>query len=399
MSKRAGVLAIAVLVSGLLFSSAASARQTVEPITVTGAVLGPAPSGTYVQFFTGNGPLMKQISFSGGSNFHFAGLGQAGAACALTPTDGGFSCSFSPPFPNLWVNTTISGTVPAAVTGTVVYADDTTGTFTAPVTDGPPASYTGGCCGVAVNGTSLKISTGPQSLLPPVLQFSLSPGSSWHVMAISSSDGNCSLTSDGGGACTFAKPEYGFAVHATLSGRRPRFLGGQLGYAHNVSIPWSFAAPCRCTKLSAGITNVETLDQGRKLGFTLRWKLDCTPGSSRSIANGCLGTLGVDQPRLPHGLRLRQANGQGWDGGRLTIQCRKQLGCARTTTGKKEFVLIGPAAARAGATINLHLRLRCPSSGRVADEKRTTEDLTLVFDKHGNLDHSRSHLGRLSHPA
>lgn len=403
MSKRAGAIAMAVLVSGLLFSSAASARQTADSITVTGAVLGPAPNGTYVQFFSGNsapygnGTPFKQITFSGGSNFHFAGIEGAGGNCQLTQADGGITCTAAPEFPtlpNIWLNTLISGTLPTAVAGTVVYADDSTGTFTAPVGDVAPASYIPPRTDAIVNGTSIQISVG--GALPPFLQFSLSGGSNWHVTAISGTgSGNCSLTpSNGGGSCTFATPTYGFVLNATFSGRRPNFVRGQLGYAHNVTLPWSYAVSCHCTTLRAGIRNVEKLDHGRKLGFTLKWKLDCTAGSSRSHANGCLGTLGVDQPRLPRGLRLRQANGQGWDGGRLTIHCHQQGGCARTTTGEKQFVLTGPVAARAGATVGFHLRLHCPSYGGVGGT-RTTEGLTLAFDKHGSLDHNRSHLGRL----
>ena len=188
MSKRAGAIAMAVLVSGLLFSSAASARQTADSITVTGAVLGPAPNGTYVQFFSGNsapygnGTPFKQITFSGGSNFHFAGIEGAGGNCQLTQANGGITCTAAPEFPtlpNIWLNTLISGTLPTAVAGTVVYADDSTGTFTAPVGDVAPASYIPPRTDAIVNGTSIQISVG--GALPPFLQFSLSGGSNWHV--------------------------------------------------------------------------------------------------------------------------------------------------------------------------------------------------------------------------
>ena len=262
MSKRAGAIAMAVLVSGLLFSSAASARQTADSITVTGAVLGPAPNGTYVQFFSGNsapygnGTPFKQITFSGGSNFHFAGIEGAGGNCQLTQADGGITCTAAPEFPtlpNIWLNTLISGTLPTAVAGTVVYADDSTGTFTAPVGDVAPASYIPPRTDAIVNGTSIQISVG--GALPPFLQFSLSGGSNWHVTAISGTgSGNCSLTpSNGGGSCTFATPTYGFVLNATFSGRRPNFVRGQLGYAHNVTLPWSYAVSCHCTTLRAGI--------------------------------------------------------------------------------------------------------------------------------------------------
>ena len=88
MNKRLGAIAVVACVCGLLFSGAASARQAANKITVTGAVLGPAPSGTYVQFWTGNsapygdGTPFKQISFSGGSNFHFSWI-EGNSGCDL----------------------------------------------------------------------------------------------------------------------------------------------------------------------------------------------------------------------------------------------------------------------------------------------------------------------------
>ena len=392
MNKRLGAIALAACACGLLFSGAASARQAADPLTVTGAVLGPASNGTYVQFFTGNGPLMKQMSFSGGSNFHFAGVGWAGAACQLTPANGGFSCTFSPPFPNLWVNTTISGTLPSAVTGTVVYADNSTGTFTAPITDGPPASY-GYSSGVVVTGTSIQVSIG--SAMPPLLQFSLYGGSNWHVTAGSTSGGSCGLTPTNGGVnCAFATAVTGFVLNATFTGPPPTRLSGQITYAHNVTLYWAWESSCRCTKTSTEFTGFKKENHGDKLVFFLKWKLHCTGGPR---AGSCMGAVNLHRPALSHDLQLRQADGKAWKGGMLHIVCNpKQVtaaGC-QTTTGTKKFELVGPAAARANRRVSFPMILRCGGSG--LGGTRTRENLTLTFDKHGNLDRNTSRLGGLN---
>jgi hypothetical protein len=118
----------------LPFAGAVSAQQAPgDTITVTGKVTGTSPSGTDLQFIATGSPF-KSISFSGGSNWHFTNVSGAAWTCSLTPTNGGAYCSSTTAATSYTINTTISGTVPTAVTGQVGYADASTGTFTAPVT-------------------------------------------------------------------------------------------------------------------------------------------------------------------------------------------------------------------------------------------------------------------------
>lgn len=407
MNKRLGAIVIAACLCGLLFSGAAAARQAADSITVTGVVLGTATNGTYVQF-SGNGSSFKQISLSGGSNFHFSasydgGAGSGGWVCSggpcgvgapcFTPGNGGVSCDFTPflggPAPTFWVNTLISGTPPPAVTGTVVYADGSKGTFTAPLTEGPPAHYSQPNFSVGVKGTSIQIQVRPP-VLPPILQFSLDGGSNWHVTAISSTGGgSCSLTpSTGGGSCAFATPAFGFVINATFSGPPPTSLGGRITYAHNVTLPWG-ARACGCKGMSAAFTSFKKERHG-KLVFFLKWQLECGVG----WWGACGGAVAIGHPALPPDLQLRQANGKAWHGGMLHILCnhKKGAGCPMILNGEKKLVLIGPAAARARETVSFQLTLRC---GPSLSGSRHTEDLTLTFDKHGNLERNKSHLGKL----
>lgn len=83
----AGGLAIAACVCGLLFSSAASARQATDEVVVTGV-----RSSNHIKF-TAMGSPFKSISFSGGSNWHFTAVSGANWTCDLTPTDGGAYCA------------------------------------------------------------------------------------------------------------------------------------------------------------------------------------------------------------------------------------------------------------------------------------------------------------------
>ena len=400
MNKRLGAIAVVACVCGLLFSGAASARQTANKITVTGAVLGPAPSGTYVQFWTGNsapygdGTPFKLISFSGGSNFHFSWIGSSGGSgCDLTPSNGGVSCAFAQPLPNFWINTIISGTLPAAVTGTVIYEDNSTGTFTAPVTNGSPATY-GYSMGAVVKGSTIQISVGSALLaLPPILQFSLSGRSNWHVTAISSTaGGSCGLTpTNGGGSCAFATPVTSFVLSVTFSGPPPTYLSGQITYAHGTTIPWAYEFSCHCTKASTEVTGFKKENHGEKLVLFLKWKVGCSVGS-RDI---CRGVINIDHPALPPGLQLRRADGKAWHGGKVTILCNPKTGarCAPAITGERKLDLVGPAAARAREAVTFHVRLRCGGGG--LGGTHTKEDLTLRFDRHGNLDRKKSHLGQL----
>jgi len=401
MNKRLAAIAFAACVCGLLFSGAASARQAADTIIVTGVVVSPTTSaGTYVQFFTGprdatnHDTPFKQISFSGRSNFHFSWT--SGGPCKLTPTNGGVFCDLTPfggPAPNLWFDTIISGTPPTAVSGTVVYADGSTGTFTAPVTEGPPATWEGGVGTPVRKGTSIRISG---SFFPPIVQFSVDGGSNWHVTAISSSSGSCGLTpSNGGGSCAFAKPLTSFVLNLTFSGVPPTDLYGQFTFwAANTTGGWSSKFPCNCTKTSTELTGFKKRDHGDKLVFFLKWQLDCNVGSRDSLAR-CSSAVVLHRPRLPHDLQLRQADGKAWNGSTLHLKCSPKVGttCKPANTGEKQLELIGPAAARAHATVSFHLGLHC---GGFGPGTRTTEDLTLRFDKHGNLDRTRSHLGKLS---
>ena len=132
----AGGLAIAACICGLLFSSAASARQaTTDTINVTGVVTGTSASGTNVQF-TATGSPFTAISFFGGSNWHFSAVSASAWTCGLTPTNGGAYCMSATPATSYTVDTTISGPLPTQVAGEISYADTSTGTFTAPVTEG-----------------------------------------------------------------------------------------------------------------------------------------------------------------------------------------------------------------------------------------------------------------------
>jgi hypothetical protein len=129
----AGGLAIAACTCLLLFSGAASARQTTgDTINVTGVVTGTSANGTNVQF-TATGSLFKAISFDGGSNWHFSKVSGYGWTCGLTPTNGGAYCTSPTAAASYTVNTTISGTPPTSVAGEVGYGDGSTGPFTASV--------------------------------------------------------------------------------------------------------------------------------------------------------------------------------------------------------------------------------------------------------------------------
>jgi hypothetical protein len=404
MKKRFGAIAVAGCVCGLLFSGAASARQTADSITVTGVVLGPAANGTYVQFSTGNsapygdGSPFKQITFSGGSNFHFAGIDGAGGNCKLTPANGGISCTAAPDFsvlPNIWLNTIISGTLPAAVTGTVVYGDNSTGTFTAPVTEGPPSTYGGGV-GAVVKGTSIQISV--RNTLPPIVQFTLDGGNDWHVTAISTPAGSCRLTpSNGGGSCALAKAVTDFVVTATFSGQPPNFLSGQMTGADNFTFRWSWELHCYCKKLSAQLTGFKQENHGHKLVFFLKWKLDCSAGTTGG--SFCGGFINLKRPGLPPGLEVRQGRGaKPWPRKtRIKVRCPNGPGnvgarCGGTVEGKYQLELVGPATDRAQQTISFLTGIYC---GGIMKNKKT-ELFTLKFDRNGNLNRHKSHLGNLT---
>jgi hypothetical protein len=130
----AGGLATAVCSTWLLFSGAAAARSAADAVTVEG--LAYVDQGSTTIKFTVTDSGLGQIDFHGGSNWHFTSMSAGGAFCNLTPTDGGGECSF--PYPlstDFAVYATISAAQPpSVVAGSVVYADTSTGEFTAPVT-------------------------------------------------------------------------------------------------------------------------------------------------------------------------------------------------------------------------------------------------------------------------
>src|SRR5579862_3193718 len=386
MNKRVAAIAIAACVCALLFSAAASARQAAGTITVTGVVIGNATNGTYVQFDTPNfQPPFKQISLSGGSNFHFSIVpGRLGGGpCKLTPTNGGVACDFTGIFPggatNLYVNTIISGALPAAVAGKVVYEDGSTGTFSAPITEGPPGPLVEGKISPVVQGSSIQISVA--NFLPQLRQFSVDGGSNWQITAISSTaGGSCDLTpSNAGGSCAFAKTVMSFVLTVTFTGPPPTVLSGEFTWV-GIDGPYrwthDFRGPCRCTKTTTELTGFKKRAHGDKLVFFLKWKLDCNVGST-DFESRCVGAIVVHHPRLPQGLQLTQPDGKAWNGGTLYFKCLPKQGrtCKPTVTGEKELELIAPAAARAHATLSFHMGLHCGAFG--PRTRTTTEDLTI----------------------
>ena len=408
MNKRLTLIAVVACVCGLLFSGAASARQAADTITVTGVIVSPTTSaGTYVQFWIATvGTTPFRLSLSGGSNYHFSWR-HGNSGCKLTPANGGLLCDVTlsgGPVTNEDVDTLISGTLPTAVTGTVVYADNSTATLTAPLTVGPPFVWSGGA-GAVRKGTSIRISG--SSFFPPITQFSVDGGSNWHVTAINSNSGSCGLTpSNGGGSCTFAEPLTSFVLNLTFSGTPPTDLVGQITWGPaNTTNGWSWRFPCNCTKTSAELTGFKERDHSNKLVFFFKWQLDCNVGSRYSEARArCVGAIVLHRPRPPHGFQLQQAEGKAWKRGTLyfNLKCAPKVGttCKPVLTREKELELIGPAAARAHETVNFRTLLHCGWSGPDTRTTRpstgTREDLTLTFDKHGNLDRKNSHLGKLS---
>jgi hypothetical protein len=130
----AGGLAIAASACGLLFSGAAFARQASDTITVAGSATGP----TSIKF-SGYGSAISGVGFYPGSNFKWTSVSSAGGNCQILVTNGFAYCSYPQPgVTSFVVTTTINGTLPTAIAGQVVYADSSTGPFTAPVTSATP---------------------------------------------------------------------------------------------------------------------------------------------------------------------------------------------------------------------------------------------------------------------
>jgi hypothetical protein len=102
------------------------------------------------------------------------------------------------------------------------------------------------------------------------------------------------------------------------------------------------------------------------------------------------GTIDLPHPKLPLGLKVRE-NKEPWHGGPIRITCHARDGtCPRSLVFTKEFELLGLPEARGGETISFPTTLFCVPGG-----KETHEDLELKFDRHGNLERRKSHLGKL----
>jgi hypothetical protein len=388
MSKRLGALVIALLACGLLFSGSAAAGRADTPIHVTVTVVSPTNANlTYVQVFAGAhvataaDPHFKQLWLYGGSDYHFSWTDQA---CQLDPSSGGVFCDltkYGGAMPNLWLDAQISGTLPAAVVGKVVYDDNTIGTFTAPVAEGPPVTY-GGSWGVTRNGSRIHISG---SIFPPLLQFSFVGGSDWHVTSISGASASCDLTpSNGGGSCSFASPSTTFAIDLTFSGAPPTEIDGQTTFwAANTTEDWYWRFRCACAKLNTELTGFRVEKRGAKLLFFLKWRLDCAWGGDPIF---CDGGISLVRPPLPHGVRLLAPDAGTWKH-KLTVRCSGEAGgCSRATTGLIRLELSGRRAARANRRITLPVGLTCGA-------KQRTEKLVLEFDGRGNLNRKMSQLG------
>ena len=245
--------------------------------------------------------------------------------------------------------------------------------------------------GVA-KGTSITF-TGSGSSLGSV---SLLGGSNWHFTAISTSGGSCSLTpTDGGGFCAFPTPVTSFVIHTTISSSpAPTEVAGEVGYADastgTFSAPVVAAPKCHCTKLSAKLSDFREDDNGVKLVFFLKWRLDCSAGTP----GFCSGAIHLEKPELPHGLRLRRGRPfASWSPreSAVIVQCHKISDpCGPQIEGEYPLELVGLPEVRAHETITFRLPIYC------IDGKKSEEDLTLKFDRAGNLERRRSHLGKLS---
>ena len=167
----AGGLAIAACVGLLLFSGAASAKQTSgDSINVIGVVTGMSPSGTNVQI-TAAGSAFDSLYFSGGTNYQFSAASGAAWTCNLTPTNRGAACWSSTPATSYTLNAIISGTLPPFLTGLVGFADTTTAMFTAPIsmaTLGKPTVTDASVKGVTKGKPRLRFDITKGNFAPPI---------------------------------------------------------------------------------------------------------------------------------------------------------------------------------------------------------------------------------------
>lgn len=220
-------------------------------------------------------------------------------------------------------------------------------------------------------------------------------GSNWHFSAVSASAWTCGLTPTNGGAfCMSKTPATSYTVDGTISGPLPTEVDGDVGFAdaHTGTFTAKVtegATKCHCASLSAQFTGFNKTSHNTVYGFFLKWKMHCTTGTE----GGCVGQIKFEHaPKLPAGLALHVAN-RPWKKHRgLTIACGPKPAntCPPTATGKLLFELIGrPKARAAHKQMSFHAILSCES-------KKSEQTFTLTFDKNGNINRKKSHLGKLS---
>jgi hypothetical protein len=264
---------------------------------------------------------------------------------------------------------------------------------------GDTISVTGVVTGTSASGTSVQFTaTGS-----PFTAISFFGGSNWHFSAVSASAWTCGLTPTNGGAfCMSATPATSYTVDTTISGPPPTEVAGEVGYADThtgtfTALVTPASTECRCTKVSAEFTGFheEAGHHGYVLLFSLKWRLDCTTGST----SNCLGRVDVphlERP-LPHGLHLRYPPKSPnvipyTDGKGFLIHCHPHKDTCEDTTGEQEFELIGHPQFRADLEMVFNIESRCIGGNRYEH----TKTFTIKFDGQGQLDHRHSHLGKLS---
>jgi len=254
-----------------------------------------------------------------------------------------------------------------------------------------------------VKGTSIKF-TGSGS---PVLEVWVDGGSSFQFTAISSAGANCDVTpTNGGGFCSFATPVTSFVLSTTFSGQTPTAVAGQVGYADTSTGTFSVlvtpASECHCTNLSVALKDFKTAEDGSEVAFVLKWRLDCSTGTTNYCA-GEVESFGELQKELhKHGLHLHEPPDsptfirKSPVTGGFIITCNSHHGsngCNRSEiTGNEKFELLGPAKDRSDLTINWLLHLGCND---LPNRKVEKEKLSLKFDAKGNLEPNKSELGML----
>jgi hypothetical protein len=187
-------------------------------------------------------------------------------------------------------------------------------------------------------------------------------------------------------------PATSYTVDTTISGTLPTEVDGEVGYADTstgtfIAKVTEGATKCHCANLSAQFTSFNKETHNTVLGFFLKWKIHCTTGSE----GGCVGQIKFEHaPKLPPGLALHVAN-RPWKHRGLTVTCGPKPAntCPPTATGKLLFELTGLPKDRANKPINFHAILSCES-------KKSEQAFTITFDKNGNLNRKKSHLGKLS---